>query len=127
MLFNPAHSFGPVQITAWTARAGFLEKSRAAMVDFMEDVIRSIRWYIDPKNHTEAVAVVAAYTKQQPEQIDFVFTPHQFYRDPNGEPNLAALQSNLDTQQDWGLLDYKLDIHKYADLSIVKEAAARLK
>ena len=127
MLFNPADSFGPIQITAWTARAAFLEKNRAALVDFMEDVICSIRWYTDPKNHKEAVAIVAAYTKQQPEQIDFVFTPHEFYRDPNGEPNLDALQSNLNTQQELGLLDYKLEIRKYADLSIVKEAASRLK
>jgi sulfonate transport system substrate-binding protein len=127
MLFNPADSFGPIQITAWTARAEFLQKNRPALVDFMEDVIRSIRWYIDPKNHAEAVAIVAAYTKQRPEQIDFVFTPHEFYRDPNGEPDLDALQSNLDKQQNLGLLDYQLDIRKYADLSIVKEAAARLK
>ena len=127
MLFHPADSFGPIQITAWTARAGFLEKNRAAMVDFMEDVIRSIRWYIDPKNHKEAVEIVAVHTKQRPQQIDFLFTAHEFYRDPNGEPNLGALQSNLDTQQDLGLLDYKLDIRKYADLSIVKEASARLK
>jgi sulfonate transport system substrate-binding protein len=127
MLFNPADSFGPIQITAWTARAEFLQKNRPALVDFMEDVIRSIRWYIDPKNHAEAVAIVAAYTKQRPEQIDFVFTPHEFYRDPNGEPDIDALQSNLDKQQNLGLLDYQLDIRKYADLSIVKEAAARLK
>lgn len=127
MLFNPADSFGPIQITAWTARAEFLQKNRPALVDFMEDVIRSIRWYIDPKNHAEAVAIVAAYTKQRPEQIDFVFTPHEFYRDPNGEPDLDALQSNLDKQQNLGLLDYQLDIRKYADLSIVKEAAARLR
>jgi NitT/TauT family transport system substrate-binding protein len=127
MLFNPADSFGPIQITAWTARAEFLQKNRPALVDFMEDVIHSIRWYIDPKNHAEAVAIVAAYTKQRPEQIDFVFTPHEFYRDPNGEPDLDALQSNLDKQQNLGLLDYQLDIRKYADLSIVKEAAARLK
>jgi NitT/TauT family transport system substrate-binding protein len=127
ILFNPADSFGPIQITAWTARAAFLDKNRAVMIDFMEDVIRSVRWYNDSKNHAEAVALVAAYTKQKPEDIDFVFTKREFYRDPNGEPNLDALQNNLSKQRELGLLEHPIEIKKYADLSIVKAATARIK
>jgi NitT/TauT family transport system substrate-binding protein len=127
VLFTATDSFGPIQLTAWTARAGFLAKNRAAMVDFMEDAIREVRWYMDPAHHREAVQIVADYTKQKPEEIDWLFTKKEFYRDPDNLPNLAALQSNLDTQQSLGLLAQKIDIAKYADLSITKEAAARVK
>jgi NitT/TauT family transport system substrate-binding protein len=42
-------------------------------------------------------------------------------------PNLETLQKAIDTQQQLGFLKAKLDVKKYADLSIVKEAAARIK
>ena len=32
----------------WTARKPFIDKNRAAMVDFMEDTLRITRWYLDP-------------------------------------------------------------------------------
>ena len=38
-----------------TARKSFIDKNRAAMVDFFEDMLRVVRWYLDPKNHDEAV------------------------------------------------------------------------
>jgi hypothetical protein len=42
-------------------------------------------------------------------------------------PNLASLQSNLDTQVELGFLKTKIDIKKYSDLSLVQEAAKRIK
>ena len=42
-------------------------------------------------------------------------------------PNLDALQRNVDTTQELGFVKHKIDVKKYADLSLVKEAAARLK
>ena len=49
------------------------------------------------------------------------------YSDPNLMPNLEALQRNVDTTRELGFVKKKIDITKYADLSLVKEAAKRLK
>ena len=42
-------------------------------------------------------------------------------------PNLEALQRNVDTVKDLGFVKNRIDISKHADLSLVKEALARLK
>src|SRR5438105_11244083 len=49
VLFTQKEVVGRTQMIVWAARSGFLEKNRAAMVDFMEDSIRAARWYLDPK------------------------------------------------------------------------------
>ena len=62
-----------------------------------------------------------------PERFGWLFTKQDTYRDPNMLPNLEALQRNVDTTRDLGFVKNKIDIKKYADLSIVQEAAKRLK
>jgi hypothetical protein len=42
-------------------------------------------------------------------------------------PDLKALQANLDLTTELGLLKGKVDVAKHSDLSIVQEAAKRLK
>ena len=42
-------------------------------------------------------------------------------------PDMKALQANVDQTRQLGFLRAPLDVQKYADLSIVQEAAARLK
>ena len=42
-------------------------------------------------------------------------------------PNLAALQSNVDMTRDLGFVKGSMDVKKYTDLSIVEEAAKRIK
>jgi len=49
-----------------------------------------------------------------------------YYRDPNGLPDLKALQSNTDTAYQLGFLKTQLTIAPYAELGPVKEAATRL-
>jgi NitT/TauT family transport system substrate-binding protein len=127
-LFTMRDAFGTTQLTAQTARAEFVAKHRAALVDFMEDALRAIRWYTDPKNHDEAVAIVSSFMKQPPGRFqDWLFTKKDDYRSPDGLPDLNALQNNLNTQKEQGLLNIDIDVKKYSDLSLVKEAAARLK
>jgi NitT/TauT family transport system substrate-binding protein len=98
-LFTQKDAFGITQLTMWTARTGFIAQNRAALVDFLQDTLRAIRWYTDPKNHEEAVAIVARLNKAPPERMDWAFTDRDQYRDPNGTPNLSALQSNLQQQR----------------------------
>jgi len=42
-------------------------------------------------------------------------------------PDLGALQKNVDLTRDLGFVKSSIDIQKYSDLSIVKEAATRIK
>jgi sulfonate transport system substrate-binding protein len=126
-LFTQKDAFGITQLTMWTARTGFIRQNRAALVDFLTDTVRAIRWYIDPKNHDEAVAIVARLNKAPPARVDWAFTGRDQYRDPNGLPNLNALQNNLNQQKEVGFLKEAIDVKKYSDLSMVEEAAKRLK
>src|ERR1700691_3921348 len=98
-LFTQKDAFGITQLTMWTARTGFFAQNRAALVDFLEDAVRAIRWYTDPKNHDEAVAIVARLNNAPPARVDWAFTGRDQYRDPNGMPNLDALQNNLQQQK----------------------------
>jgi NitT/TauT family transport system substrate-binding protein len=125
-LFTQKDAFGITQLTMWTARTGFIQENRAALVDFLTDTVQAIRWYTDPKNHEEAVAIVAHLNKVPPARVDWAFTGRDQYRDPDGMPNLSALQSNLQNQKKVGFLKDDIDVRKYSDLSMVEEAAKRL-
>jgi len=127
-LFTQVEAIGRTQMIVWAVRAGFLEKNRAAMVDFMEDSVRAARWFLDPDNHDEAVQIAARITRQPPERFNaWLFTKRDYYREPAMRPDLAALQANVDLQRELGFLKGAIDIRKHADLSIVEEAAFRLK
>ena len=127
VLFTLADAMGPTQMIVWTARKSFIDKHRAAMVDFMEDMLRVVHFYLDPKNHAEAAKIASKITKAPPERFGWLFTKQDTYRDPNLIPDLDALQRNVDTTQELGFVKKKIDIKKYADLSLVEEAAKRLK
>jgi sulfonate transport system substrate-binding protein len=127
-LFTQADAIGETQMIIWAARDGFLKKNRAAMVDFMADTLRVVRWYLDPANHAAAVKVASELTKTPPAVWDsWMFTKKDYYRNTDMIPNLKALQANMDLQRELGFLKSKIDVNKYTDLSIVKEAAQKVK
>jgi sulfonate transport system substrate-binding protein len=126
-LFKQSDAIGVTQMITWQARKSFIDKNRAAMVDFMEDTLRIVRWYLDEKNHKEVMEIAARVTKQPPERFDWLFTKRDTYRDPNMLPNLDALQKNVDMTKDLGFVRANIDVKKYTDLSLVQEASQRLK
>jgi len=125
-LFVQRDAIGVTDMIVWAARKPFIDKNRAAMVDFMEDSLRITRWFLDPKNHAEAMAIAGRLTKQPPERYDWLFTKRDAFHDPSMLPDLAALQKNVDMTHELGFVPSTLDIKKHADLSIVEEAAKRL-
>lgn len=127
VLFELKDAMGPTQMIVFVARQPFIDKHRAAMVDYMEDLLRVARWYLDPKNHDEVAKIASKITKVPPERFGWVFTKADCFRDPDLLPDLDALQRNVDTTQELGFVKNKIDVKKYADLSLAKEAAARLK
>jgi sulfonate transport system substrate-binding protein len=127
VLFTTKDGIGTTQFVLWAARKPFLDKNHAAMVDFMEDTLRIVHWYLDPNNHKEVAEIAARFTKQPAERFAWLFTKNDYYRDPNMIPDLAALQRNIDVTNDLGFVKKSIDIKKYSDLSIVEEAAKRLR
>jgi len=81
-LFLQRDAIGVTDMIVWTARKPFLDKNRAVMVDFMEDVLRVTHWYLDPANHKEVIEIAARLTKQPPAQFDWLFTKQDAYHDP---------------------------------------------
>ena len=128
-LFTQKDAIGRGQMAVLTARQGFLDKNRAAVVDYLEDTLRELHWFADPANHAAAVKIYADFTKIPAAQFDpwLYVTGEDYYHDPAGQPDLDALQGNIDTMHSLGFTKETLDIRQYTDLSYVNEAAARLK
>jgi NitT/TauT family transport system substrate-binding protein len=125
-LFTMKDAMGEAQTTLMAARQGFIAQHRAVLVDFFEDWQRAMRWYYDPKNRAEAIRILSNFTKQPPAAYeDWLFTKQDYYRNPDVIPNVKALQSNLNVQKELGLLNISIDVNKYADLSLVEDAAKR--
>lgn len=126
-LFKQSDAIGVTDMIVWTARKSFIDKNRAAMVDFMEDTLRIVRWYLDPKNQKEAAAIAAKLTKRPPEAFGWLFTKADYYRNPDMIPDLEALQRNVNMTKDLGFVKGDIDVKKYTDLSIVQDALKRVK
>jgi len=127
-LFVQKDAIGVSQMIIWTARESFIKQNRAALVDYLEDNLRELRWYYDPAHHAEAIKDVADYTKTPTTLWDsWLFTKGDLFHDPNGLPDLDALQNNIAAAHGLGFVPQELDPHKYADLSLVEEGAKRLK
>ena len=126
-LFSSKDAIGVSQFIIWAMRKSFIDKNRAAVVDFMEDMLIIERWFMDPKNHKEVTEIAGKMMKAPPERFDWLFTKKDYYRNPDMLPDLKALQSNINTTQELGFVKAPLDVSKYTDLSLVQEAAKRLK
>jgi NitT/TauT family transport system substrate-binding protein len=126
-LFVMRDAVGVSQMLVWAARAELLARHRAAMVDFLEDHLRALRWFLAPANRAEATDIIARFTKRPADSYrSWLFTGQDYYRNPSGLPDLEALQRNIDTARDLGFLPQTLDVKAHTDLSLIQEAAKRL-
>jgi len=127
-LFTQKDATGVTQLLVWAGRAGYIKDHRAALVDFLEDSLRFERWALDPKNHAAFVDMTAAAMKQPRATLDaYLYTDKDLYKDPHGLPNMEALQANIDLLHELGFFDRSFKVADYTDLSLIKEADARLK
>ncbi|HEY5380132.1 MAG TPA: ABC transporter substrate-binding protein [Pseudolabrys sp.] len=127
VLFTISDAIGPIDMIVLAARESFIKKNRAAMVDYMEDLLTVVHWFLDPKNHDEVAQIASKITKAPPERFGWLFTNKDNYRDRNLMPDLAALQKNVDTTRELGFVKNKIDIKQHSDLSVLTEAVKRLK
>jgi NitT/TauT family transport system substrate-binding protein len=125
-LFVQKEAIGVSDMVVWAARKPFIDAHRAALVDFFEDTLRIVHWYVDPKNHEASMEIVAGLTKRPPQIFDWLFTKRDVYHDPNMLPNLGALQKNVDLTHELGFVNADFNVKAHSDLSLVEEAAKRL-
>jgi NitT/TauT family transport system substrate-binding protein len=127
ILFTLKEGLGPTQQLVTAARRDFLERNRAAVTDFFEDYLIGLGWFLNPANRSEAIAILARFTKLPPEQFaSWAFTKDDFYHDPQARPNIPALTQNLATLRELGLLPAALDPKPYLDLTFIEGAARRI-
>jgi ABC-type nitrate/sulfonate/bicarbonate transport system substrate-binding protein len=126
-LYDQTEGLGTSQFLVFTARQAYIDKHRAVLIDFMEDMLRIERWYLDPNNHSDVAKIASNLLKVPPERFGWVFTKKDYYRDPDMMPDLATLQRNVDTTAEMGFIGSSFDVKKYSDLSLIEEAGKRLK
>ncbi len=126
-LFTAKDAIGVSEFVSFQARKPFIDKNRAAIVDWLEDTQRILHWYMDPQNHDEVAQIASRLVKAPPERFGWVFTKTDAYRAPDMMPDLDALQRNVDMTKDLGYASASFDVKAYSDLSMVEEAAKRLK
>ncbi len=76
--------------------------------------------------------IAAELTKPPPDRWDsWLFRKDgqngDYFHNPDGKLDLDALQKSIEAQVQLGFLKQTMDIRKYTDLSLVEEAAKRLK
>ena len=129
VLFTTPDALGTFEVSMWAARTGFIAAHRAELTDLLEDYVRAFHWYLDPANRAEAVQIVSRITKVPVATYDsWLFLPQKgIYYDHNARPNLDAVTANIHEEHELGLVKEDLDARKYADLSLLEAAIARVK
>jgi sulfonate transport system substrate-binding protein len=127
VLFTARDAVGPSQGVMWAIRAETIAKHRAVFVDFFEDYIRAVRWFLDPAHHQEAIAICADVTKLPAENLDYAFTKADFYHSPDALPDIPLVQKEIDESVELKVLPTAVKIEpQYVDLSLVQEAKRRI-
>jgi len=127
VLFRGVDAVGPTQAVMWAMRSDVIAAHRAALVDFFEDHIRARRWFLDPKNHDEAIAITSDVTKLPKDKLAFAFTKADFYRSPDARPDVASVQKEIDESVKLKVLPKAIQLApKYVDLSLIEEAKKRI-
>ena len=103
ILFTTGDSMGPFAPNFVGMRGEFIKKNRAAVVDFLEDFIRVVRWYYDPANRDASIKIVAEASKT-PEEVlrRYIFTKEDNFRSMDAMPDLKVIQSNMQAQFELG-------------------------
>ncbi len=126
-MFTSRDVTGPQQTVSLVSRKDFIDKNRAALVDFFEDYIRALHWFLNPANRKQALQIVVDFTHRPLKRIDYAFTKNDYYRDPNDLPNIPNLQHAIDLALKNGVIKKGIDAKKYSDLSLIHDAMKRMK
>jgi sulfonate transport system substrate-binding protein len=127
VLFTARDAVGPTQAVVWAIRSDVIAAHRPELTDFIEDHIRAIRWFLDPKNREEALSILADVTKLPKENVAFAFTKDDFYHSPDARPDVALVQKEIDASAEMGVIPKRIEISpRYVDLSLIEKAKRRI-
>jgi NitT/TauT family transport system substrate-binding protein len=127
LLFSSADAMGPTQFVFLVGRKKFLDEHKEALQDFFEDHVRAIRWITDPKNRDKALPIIAKESVRPVEQMNYLFTDLDYFRDPSAMPDIPALQQAIDVSADLEVVPKTIKVSPdYLDLSFVEEAKKRI-
>ena len=72
------------------------------------------------------MALTAGLLKRPPAAFEcWLFTKRDFFRDLDGKPDLKVVQESIDKVKELGFIKETVDVPKFADLSLIEEAAKR--
>jgi len=126
-LFSSADAIGPTEFVFLVARSEFLENHPDQVKDFFEDHVRGFRWITDPANRDKALPIIAEASVRPVEQMDYLFSEIDYYRDPFLFPNIEGLQRAIDVAAELGVIPQTLKVSPdYVDTSFVEEAKRRI-
>ena len=126
-LFDTRSGIGPIALSFWAARKPFIDKNRAALVDLMEDYGRGAALALR-SGQPQGRGGADRGLPQAPAggvSSRWLFTNKDFFRDTDAKPDLKVVQSSIDKVKELGFIKETVDVSKYADLSLVEEAAKR--
>jgi len=126
-LFTTRDAVGEQQTVSLVGNKAYIAKNRAALVDFFEDYIRALHWFLAPANRDAALKIVMDVTKAPLNRIDYAFTEDDYFRDLDGKPNIPALKNAIQVSLDNNILKKGIDVDKHVDLSLIEEARKRIK
>lgn len=127
-LFTQRDGLGTTEFLFFGARQDVVAAKRAVLVKFFEDYVRGIRYVTDPAHRDQVLKVIAELNKQPESQFApwALLKDKDYYHDPNGLVNAAALQSNVDELAKLGEIKSTFDVHPSIDNSLVQEAVKGL-
>ncbi|MGH7034795.1 MAG: ABC transporter substrate-binding protein [Stellaceae bacterium] len=127
-IFSVGDAFGPVETLMWVAKAEFVKKNRAALIDFLEDNIRMRHWMLDPKTRMDAARQLSDISKIPLDRLaSWVYTDKDYYYPPDAATDVKRLQKNITDMAKVGVIPKAIEVAPYVDLSLVEAAAARVK
>ena len=128
VLFTAAEAQGRVQGLSLMARQSFLSDNPVRVQAFFDDYYRFLRYTFDPKNRDEMIEIGSKLLNSPPDVEKTLWnTKDDFYRDPNGIPNIDAMKREMATLKDYNLIPSEVDLDKWVDLSFIQKAAVDYK
>jgi NitT/TauT family transport system substrate-binding protein len=127
-LFRQSDGLGTQQFLLYVAKDEFIQKNRKALVAFYEDYLRGLKAVLDPKNRTKVLETVSKVAGSPVKNFEewALLEGKDYYHSPDGKINAKALQSNINSLKELGLLKQTLDVAPHIDNSLLDEAAKRL-
>jgi NitT/TauT family transport system substrate-binding protein len=127
-LFRQSDGLGVQQFLLYVARHEFIQKNRRPLVAFYEDYLRGLKAALDPANRAKVLETIAkvAGSPVQNFQDWALLEGKDYYHSPDGKIDVQALQNNINSLKQLGLLKETLDVAPHIDHSLLEEAAKRL-